>query len=150
MPFQTVVRDSFTVVGITTRTADDPPSEIGRLWQRFFAEQVQTRVPNRAGADVYSVYTEYAGDHTQPYTVLLGCAVTRVGALPDGVVAHTVPAATYAVLAGVPGHPDAIQRAWQEIYAAALPRTYTSDFDLYHGDGPGAGTIDVHVAIRPS
>jgi predicted transcriptional regulator YdeE len=148
LPFQTVVRDAFTVVGIATRTASDPPSEIGRLWQRFFAEQVPERVPHRAGTDVYSVYTEYAGDHTQPYTVLLGCAVTQVGALPDGLEARTVPAATYAVFAGVANRPDAIGRAWQNIYAAALPRTYTSDFDLHYGDGPRAGTVDVHVAVR--
>jgi predicted transcriptional regulator YdeE len=148
MPFQTVVRDSLTVVGIATRVIDDPPSEIGRLWQRFVAEGVLARVPHRAGTDVYSVYTEYEGDHTQPYTVLLGCAVTQVGAMPEGLVARTVPAATYAVLSGVAGRPDAIGRAWQEIYAAALPRTYSGDFDLHYGDGPRAGTVDVHVAVR--
>lgn len=148
MHFQTVARESLTVVGIVTRTVDDPPSEIGRLWQRFFAEQVPARIPHRAGADVYSVYTDYEGDHTQSYTVLLGCAVTQlIDALPHGLVARTIPAATYAVLAAVADRPDAIGSAWQVVYAAALPRTYTSDFDLHYGDGPRTGTVDVHVAV---
>ena len=147
MPFRSVVRDAFTVVGIATRTADDPPSEIGRLWQRFFAEDVAARVPHRTGGDVYSLYTEYEGDHTRPYTVVLGYTVAEIGPLPEGLVARVVPAATYAVLDGVAGRPDAIAAAWQSVYAAALPRRYTVDFDVHHVDGERAGTVDVHVAV---
>jgi predicted transcriptional regulator YdeE len=147
MPFETVTREAFTVVGITTRTAADPPAEIGRLWGRFVAEDVAERIPHCAGPDVYSVYTDYEGDHTRPYTVLLGCAVTHVDVLPPGLVALTVPAGTYAVLAGVAARPEAIGAAWGEVYAAALPRAYTADFDLHHAQGPRAGTVDLHVAL---
>jgi predicted transcriptional regulator YdeE len=147
MPFETVTRAAFTVVGITTRTAADPPTEIGRLWGQFVAEDVAARIPHCASPDVYSVYTDYEGDHTRPYTVLLGCAVTRVDALPPGLVARTVPAGRYAVLAGVAARPEAIGAAWGQVYAAALPRAYTADFDLHHAEGPRAGTVDVHVAL---
>ena len=149
MDFITSRHSGFTVVGIATRTADDPPAEIGRLWKRLFDEAVLERIANKASGDLYSVYTEYQGDHTQPYTVVLGSAVTRVDAVPEGFVVKAVPAATYARLSGVPNRPDAIGAAWQQVYAADLPRSFIADFDVHHAAGsPGAGLVDVYVGIE--
>ena len=147
MPFRTVARDASAVVGIATRTSADPRAEIGRLWQRFFAEDVAARVPNRVDGTVYSLYTEYEGDHTRPYTVVLGYAVSELGPLPEGLEARTIPAGTYAVLEGVAADPAAIGAAWQSVYAAAVPRRFTTDFDVHHVDGPRAGTVDLYVAV---
>ncbi|MBC7791541.1 MAG: effector binding domain-containing protein [Anaerolineae bacterium] len=149
MHFDTLDYAAFTVVGIATRTAGDPPAEIGRLWKRLFDEGVLQRIPNKASSDLYSLYTEYQGDHTQPYSVVLGCAVTHVDELPHGLVAKAVPAATNARLTGIPARPDAIGPAWQQVHQAGLPRSFIADFDLHHAAG-GAheGFVDIYVGVK--
>lgn len=152
MPFQIVPGEPFTIVGISARVGAHPPAEIGALWQRFFAEQVADRIPDRVGSEIYSLYTAYAGDHTQPYTVVLGARVAgaplAAGDLPDGTSVWQVAAATYVVLTGIPSTPAAIGAAWQTAWQAALPRTFVCDYDVHHHDGPRTGTVDVYVGVH--
>src|SRR5437899_2527274 len=89
---------SFTLVGIAGRAANAQPETISGLWQRFEAERILSQVPHRVSDDVYALYTDYAGDWRSDFTLLIGCAVERLGHLSAGLVARGVPAADYALI----------------------------------------------------
>ncbi len=137
----------FVLVGRTCRASNADPAPIGALWGAFFGGGGAAQIPGRVNDDLYSLYYEYEGDHTQPYTMLLGCRVADdvdVDDLPEGLVATTVPAARYAVHDVSGPQPDTLIQAWQQIWEAPLDRTYSGDFD--HHVAPDR--VRVHVAIR--
>lgn len=143
---QSTVRniEAFTVVGIARRQSNDRPEEIGRLWQEFFAGGGAKQIANRKSDDIYAVYTEYEGDHTKPYTMVIGCEVTEIGALSTGLVAKTIPGGSYAVFDAKGPQPASIMAAWKQIWESPLARTYVSDFE--HHRAPD--DVKVHVGVR--
>ncbi|WP_119459688.1 GyrI-like domain-containing protein [Rhodospirillaceae bacterium SYSU D60014] len=148
MDFTTSAREAFTIVGIAARTSNSEGGRIAALWQRFYAEGIQQRIPDRLSDDVYSLYTDYESDHTGPFTLVIGCAVSKAEALPDGLVAKAVPAAKYAVIDATGPQPDTVMQQWQAIWASDLPRSYSGDFDLYRNRKGETPRVEIHVAIR--
>ena len=75
---QTVIIEPFKIIGISIQTTNEnnqASKDIAALWGRFMEENLLTKIPNKACSDIYSLYTSYEGDHTQPYTTILGCRV---------------------------------------------------------------------------
>jgi len=140
------VRDlgPFTVVGISAKESNDHPEGIGKLWQDFYAKGGAKQIPNRASDDVYAVYTEYEGDHTKPYTMLIGCQVSSVGTLPTGLVAKAIPGAKYAVFDASGPQPASVVATWVRVYQTPLQRAYVADFDRYRGPTE----VEVNVGVR--
>lgn len=136
-------RPAFTLVGIACRASNDDPASIGALWGAFFAGGGAAQIPNRVDDRIHSLYTDYEGDHTQPYTVVLGCEVTEVGGLADGLAAHMVPAAKYAVFEAAGPQPQTLIETWMRIWETPLERTYSADFDL-HLDPE---RVEIHVGV---
>ncbi|MEM1220796.1 MAG: WYL domain-containing protein, partial [Bacteroidota bacterium] len=71
----------FLFAGIGVRTSNQAgkaAQDIGALWQRFLGEQIATKIPNVIDPTVLTVYTDYDGDHNQPYTALIGCRVSSL------------------------------------------------------------------------
>lgn len=145
--------EAFDVVGIAARTGTDYAEngkQIGQLWQRFMEEGVMMRIPQKADGNIYSVYSEYEGDHNQPYTVLVGCRVPHGAEVPEGLTKATVQGGVYRqyIAQGDLTGP-AIQQTWQTIQQAGLDRKFTTDFEVY-GDkarNPKEGEADVFVAV---
>ena len=77
--------------------------------------------------------------------LVIGAAVTRVGALPAGLQHLRVPAQRYQVFAAPTGQPEQVGALWQHIWALPLPRAFVADFERYK---PG-GEIDVLVGLQP-
>jgi predicted transcriptional regulator YdeE len=136
--------EGFTVVGISHRESNDRPEDIGKLWQEFFSKGGPKQIPRRKNDEIYAVYTEYEGDHTMPFTMLIGCAVSSVDALPDGLVVKTISGARYAVFDASGPQPASVIAAWKHIWSSPLNRAYTNDFDHYRG----SENVEVHVAVR--
>jgi predicted transcriptional regulator YdeE len=114
MPEHRIVeRPAFTVVGLALRTSNSRPDQIGGLWQEFYARNVPSLIPNRKSDHVYSVYIDYEGDHTKPYTLVIGCEAD-VGDVPTGLTVKNVPAAKYAVFSASGKQPDSVITAWQK------------------------------------
>ncbi len=70
--------ETFTVIGIAVRTTNkngQSAKDIGALWNKFMSEDILSQIPNKIDNTIYSIYTEYEGDYTQPYTTILGCKV---------------------------------------------------------------------------
>jgi len=63
------------IVGISVRTTNQngqAMQDIGNLWQRFFSEQLLAKIPNKVSDAIYSIYTDYQKDYTEPYTCIVG------------------------------------------------------------------------------
>lgn len=75
------------VVGIWVRTNNHKEQglqDIQALWGRFMGEGIASKIPNLKNNTVYSIYTEYEGDYTQPYTTVLACEVDSLEIIPEG------------------------------------------------------------------
>ena len=150
MDHRTISLPAFTVVGISLRTSNDRPQEIGKLWQRFYAERIAAQIAHKKSENIYSLYLDYEGDHTKPYTLVIGCEVHDASSLPEGFESRTVPAAKYALIPANGRQPDSVIAAWQQIWTSDLARTYSGDFDLYasKGSGPSDQEVTIYVAVR--
>lgn len=146
-------RPEMTIVGIECRTSNAPetgPKDIGNLWQRFAQENVPSQISNRASEEVIALYCDYEGDHTQPYTCVIGCEVNSVEEIPEGMVVKTIPKSTYKKFPSVGEQPMTLINTWQQIWELKdLKRTYSGDFEVY---GKGfysiPSEIDVYIAIE--
>jgi predicted transcriptional regulator YdeE len=148
--YRIVVRPGFTVVGLALRTSNSQPDQIGGLWQEFYTRNIASLIRNAKSGDIYSVYIDYEGDHTQPYTLVIGCEADAIN-VPPGLVAKNVPAARYAVFPASGKQPESVIAAWQKVWGADLSRTYSGDFDLYSAPAevsPQQQQVEIYVAVR--
>lgn len=142
MDYETVESPAFRVTGFAQRVSNDDIAAIGALWQRFMGEPLHTRL-NALEESPYAVYYDYAGDYTQPFSLLVGYRVAENAAAPAGLESRNVPAARYARIVRKGPMPETIVGAWQEIWAAQLNRTYRADFERY----PSQQEVEVNVGI---
>lgn len=127
---------AFTVAGFALRASNGHPEPIAAPWRAFYA----------GGGTAHIVwYTDYEGDETQLYTLILGCRVAEDAPLAPGLVMRRIAAARYAVLDGSGPQPESVIATWRSVGAGALPRAYSADFDRYDAARPGR--VAVHVAL---
>lgn len=144
----------FKVVGISVRTTNkngQSAKDIGALWNRFMAEGVLEKIPNRVDNTIYSIYTEYEGDYTKPYTTLLGCKVTSMETIPEGLVAKTFEGGSYIkFVAKGDLTKGAVYESWSKIWNTDLDRAYTADFEVYgeKAQNPADAEVDIYVGIK--
>lgn len=151
--------DARHVIGVQVRTKNadeiDPASgRIGPLWGRFLQENLSAQIPNRTpDSPVMAVYSNYESDQHGEYSLTVGCEVTTLEKIPDGMAGVTIAAAMYAVFP-VPGSdpstavPEAWRRVWAEFRdAAAGSRAYTTDFEEYQFGPDGAPVITLYIAV---
>lgn len=143
-----------SIIGIAVRTANAPGSaevDIPALWQRFREEGIMTKIPGIISSDkVYSIYTDYEGDHTLPYTTVIGCEVASLEYIPEGMHGLTLAAGNYQQFS-VTGNlfEGLVFNAWLNIWDSGLPRVYTTDFEVYGpaAQNPEYATVDIYVAV---
>lgn len=127
--------EAFTVVGISVRTSNENMQmgkDIGDLWMRFHAEKLAQKIPNKVDANFYSVYSDYEGDHTKPYTVTVGCRVSSDEKLPEGLVKVKVASGDYSShIAKGNIFEGSVYQAWQKIWEHETDRAYSSDYEVY-------------------
>ena len=151
---QDVKVEPFKVMGISVRTTNEnnqATQEIAALWQRFMSENVLANIPNKVDNTIYSVYTDYEGDHTQPYTAILGCKVNNLHHIPEGMTGKSFDGGKY-LKTTAQGNlmQGLIVNHWSKIWAMDLDRTFTADFEVF-GDkarNPTNAEVDFYVAIR--
>lgn len=150
----TIQIDGFSIIGIAVKTTNQNGQsaiDIGQLWERFFSENVMAKIPNRVSEDIYSVYTDYEGDYTKPYTTLLGCKVADISTIPDGLTAKTFAGANYTkfVAKGKLAH-GAVYQEWVKIWESDIPRAYTADFEVYgpKAQNPDDAEVDIFIAVK--
>jgi predicted transcriptional regulator YdeE len=133
-------QETFTVVGLTVRTTNAKEAggqgNIPQLWQNAIQNGTLETIPNKVG-DLVVVYSDYASDSTGEYNYTLGYRVSSADKIPDGMVAKTVRAGKYAVIASETGPPqEVIPALWQRINSMTPQqlggaRTFQTDFEIY-------------------
>lgn len=86
------------VIGISVRTTNEnnqAATDISQLWQQFLGNGLIEMIPNKVDASIYSIYTDYEGDYTKPYTTFLGCRVTDFSEIPEGLTGRSFKGGTY-------------------------------------------------------
>ena len=129
MEYKTIELDEFIVAGISVRTTNQDArayTDIRDLWARFMHEGILEKIPHRVSDDLYCVYTDYESDYTGAYTTILGCEVTKLADLPDGIIGKVIPKSQYQVYTS-----DNVAGTWQHIWSQQIARKYEADFDLY-------------------
>lgn len=146
--------EKFYIIGIEIRTTNQngqSGQDIVELWQRFFSEKVLDKIPNKLDSSIYSVYTEYEGDHTKPYTAILGCKVANLAEIPIGMVGKTILGGKFAKFTAKGNlNQGVVFSEWLKIWNMQLDRTYTADFELYDkkAQNPEDAEVDIYIAIR--
>ena len=151
--YAVIQKPSINVIGIECRTSNAPedgPQDIPRLWGQFYSEDIINKIPNKASNEVIALYCDYEGDYTQPYSLVIGCPVTSLDNIPEGMVAKAIPAGSYAVFRAIGEHPTSLIETWGNIWQTELKRTYTGDYEFY-GEKFSSGSpkeVEVFIAIE--
>ena len=151
---QTVKIKPFNIIGISIRTTNEngqASQEIAELWQKFMSETIVSKIPNKMGNDVYSLYTEYESDHTKPYTTILGCKVGNLDNIPDGMVGSSFKGGNY-IKTSAKGDlmQGLIVNHWSKIFEMGLDRIYSADFEVFgeKAQNPSDAEVDFYVSIK--
>jgi len=149
-----VTIEPFKVIGIAVRTTNEhgkSAQDIGQLWGKFMGEGIAEKIPNKIGSNVFSVYTNYQGDHTQPYDTILGCKVSSLEDIPEGFVGQSFDGGTYGKFVSKGDLTKGVVfGTWAEINERQLDRVFTADFELYgqKAMNPTAAEVEVYVGIK--
>lgn len=142
--------DSKKFIGIAVRTSnnENTAADIGGLWQRFIGDGILAQIPNRVNDSIYSIYTEYDGDHTDPYTTVLGCEVTSLKEVPEGFKTCEVPASEYLKFSKTGNINEGfVYKEWLKIWAMDLNRTFKADFEVYGKKAQNSANAEVEIYI---
>jgi predicted transcriptional regulator YdeE len=149
-----MVLSPFHIIGIAIRTTNENGQsgrDIPQLWQRFMTEQIAAKIPNKVDSAILSVYTDYEKDHTRPYTTLIGCRVSSLDTVPQGMIGKTISGGIYAVRTATGKLSDGIVfNEWQKIWSSDLARTFTSDFEVYdhRAQNPDHAEVDIFLSVK--
>ncbi|MDW7691217.1 GyrI-like domain-containing protein [Flammeovirgaceae bacterium SG7u.111] len=146
--------DAFNLVGISTVTTNangQAAKDIGDLLNRFMGEGIATKIPNKLSEEVYSVYTDYEGDYTNPYRVLMGCKVSSLDEIPEGLEGRTIGGGQFVkfVAKGDLAR-GAVYNEWVKIWDTELDRAYQADFEIYgaKAQDPSNAEVDIFIGVR--
>ncbi|WP_222981793.1 GyrI-like domain-containing protein [Flagellimonas meishanensis] len=145
-------KGELTIVGIAARTSNNAGKaerDIPKLWDKFMAENTLNRIPNKVDHTIYAIYTDYEGDHTQPYTIVIGCNVSSLDNIPEDMTVKIVPESNYTqFIAKGDLTKDAVINTWMEIWNTDLNRTFTTDMEIYgeKAMNPTSGEAEILVA----
>ncbi len=151
---QTVKIESFKVIGITVRTTNEngeAQTKIPELWNTFISKNMLQSIPNKVDDTIYSIYTAYEKDHTKPYTTMLGCKVTHLDTIPEGMTGISFDGGMYhKITAKGDLTQGVIIKHWSEIWNMNLDRAFTTDFEVYgeRAQDPQNAEVDILVAIK--
>lgn len=135
-------------IGLELRTNNEEcSSAMPAHKERFFNENIYAAIPHKINGDIVALYTNYAGDYTQPYSWILGCEVSSLDEVPEGLVGKVIPESNYAVFTTKGTFPQGLIAAWQAVWQSNLSRSYTSDFELYRSDFHPEKNPEVKVYI---
>ena len=149
------------VIGIRTQTknaseGDPKTARIAGLWQRFYRENLAEKIPRKVSqSPVCAVYTDYESDQDGEYCLTVGCEVSNLTDIPEGMVGVAIPAGKYAQFPVVSSEPKSIQEGWRQVWShfsrgsADGARAYHVDFEEFRFGADGSpGRATIHISVR--
>jgi predicted transcriptional regulator YdeE len=149
-----VTIEPFMVIGISVTTSNEngqSTQDIGQLWGKFMQEGISSQIPNKIDESVYSIYTNYQGDHTNPYDTILGCKVSSLENIPEGMVGQKFEGGTYSKFISKGDlTKGAVFGTWATINEKKLDRVFTADFEIYgeKAQNPTDAEVEVLVGVK--
>lgn len=145
--------EAFKIIGIKTRTTNEngqSSKDIPALWERFFKEGLLEQIPNKTSNDIYCIYTEYEGDHTAPYSTIIGCRVKDFNNIPEGMTTLTIKESKYEKFLAKGNIKQVVYETWLKIWNTELNRSYTADFEVYgkKAQDPENAEVDIYIALK--
>jgi predicted transcriptional regulator YdeE len=146
--------EQFYIIGKAIRTTNEhgkSATDIPQLWEKFFSESSIAEIPNKIDHTVYCVYTDYEKDHTRPYTTILGCRVNSLNEIPEGFTGKIIEGGNYTQMQAKGKTSQGIVfLEWVKIWSSDMPRTYTTDFEVYgeKARDPDNAEVDIFVAVK--
>ena len=128
--------NGFKIIGISTRTTNknnQSKVDIEKLWERFFAEKIIEKIPNKSSLDIISIYTDYKSDFTDEYTTIIGLKVSTLNDIPTGLIGREFKSDNFQKFTAKGQMPKAVLDTWLNIWQreAELNRKYNYDFEVY-------------------
>lgn len=151
---QYVEIEPFNLIGISIRTTNQDgqaASEIGKLWTDFLSQNILAKIPGKVDDTIYSLYTDYEGDHTKPYSAILGCKVKSLDHVPKGMRGKSFAGGRYLKLSTRGDLTNGlIVSQWTKIWEMKLDRIYTADFEVFgeKARNPVDAEVDFYVAVK--
>ncbi len=151
MQYEIVNLQERAIVGLTARTNNASPDMgdvIGGLWSRFYQDGIYQTIQNKRNDKTMGVYTDYAGNERDDYSIVVGCEVDDAADIPDGAIVKTIPAGQYAKFV-VQGHMQkAVHEFWQKLWTMDLPRSYVCDFEEYQNADAENALIHIYIGLK--
>ena len=145
------VIDGFKIIGLKIRTTNQDgksAAEIGALWDKFIAENIFVQIPNKTSSEILSLYTNYEGDHTKPYDTIIGCKVSSLENIPEGMAGAEFDGGNYKEFTVKGNLNDGIiYEKWQEIFKTPMDRTYVADFDVFGEKAQDPTNAEVTILV---
>lgn len=151
---KTVKKEGFKIIGLKVRTTNEngqAAKDIPQLWGQFMSENSVEKIPNKIDSSVLSLYTNYESDHTKQYDTIIGCKVSTLDNIPEGMFGEEFKESTYAQV-NVKGDLNAgiVYNAWTEIWKKDLDRTFIADFEIYgeKAQNPADAEVEIFVGLK--
>jgi predicted DNA-binding transcriptional regulator YafY len=151
---QNVKIEPFKIIGIAIRTTNEngqAAQDIAQLWGKFMGEDILTKIPNKIDHTIYSLYTDYEGDHNKPYTTIIGCKVETLEDVPAGMVGKPIAGGDYLKTTARGNlNEGLIVKQWTNIWEMDLDRTYDADFEVFgeKAQNPLDAEIEFLVGVK--
>lgn len=144
--------NTLKIIGIATETTNQNGKaieDLGKLWGRFYAENIIEKIPNKISEEVYSVYTDYESDYNGKYTTIIGMAVSTLDEIPDGLIGRTFEVQDFKKFIAKGEMPYAVGKTWKEIWDkdAELNRSYLYDYEVYGSRSQNGANAEVYIYI---
>lgn len=151
MEYEIVKLHEKKVVGLQARTNNSSPDMakvIGGLWQRFFGEGIYSAIENKKDGKALGIYTDYEGNETCDYTILVACEGEKPKKEIEGTVYRTIPAGTYARFVVKGDLHQAVAAFWAELWNMDLPRSFGTDFEEYQNSDEKNAEIHMYIGLK--
>ncbi len=143
---------SFKLIGLkldkkTTNEGGQSSIDWGNLWQKIEKENLVERIPNKLSDDIYAVYFDYEGDHTQPFSYFIGCKVKTDTEAPQDMDSLFIPEENYSKVIAKGRMPDCITNSWRDIWSSKIDRAYNYDFEIYDERSKDWSNAEVEIFV---
>ena len=150
MKYEIVELEEKVVQGIRIKTTNQDGKamqDIGKTWQKLFAEGIYEKIQNKVNNKTIGLYTEYEGDYTRPYVFIAGVEVNQKAESYQEIASKVIPKGQYAKFVIIGDVQNSVGKAWQEIWNMNLKRKYTCDFEEYQNNSEDMQKQEIHIYI---
>jgi len=147
-------KNELLIAGIAVRTTNEggkAMKDIPQLWNTFMVKDIKSKIPSEVDETIYALYTDYEGDHTQPYTLVIGYAVRSSDNIPKDLTIKSVPKSSYVKFTAKGDLTKmAVYECWEKIWKTDLKRAFTTDIEVYgeKASNPTDGEAEIWIAIE--